>query len=330
MPVRYRARSNRSRSLASQDPVDVVIPTYNGWELTRSCLEHLRRQTAEHLPIVVDDASSDGTARLVGEQFPEAKVVALSANRGFSGAVNAGIGAGSAEFVVLLNNDVECRPEFVERIVAPLRAGSAVGSVAALLLQADGASVDNVGLEIDETLAAFPRHWGKPAANDALGGDEGLLGPVGGAGAFRREALEAVGGFDESIFAYGEDVDLALRLRAAGWRSVAAADAVGVHLGSASFGRHSPRQVFHRGWSRAYLLRKYGILASPSGMVRAVASEAASVAWQLVATRDPSGLRGRIQGWRAGRRELAVPDGVTNTGIGFRETLRRRRSYRGG
>ena len=316
--------------MADGDSVDVVIPTHDGWELTRSCLEHLREQTAPHLPIVVDDASSDGTVELAREHFPEARVVALPSNRGFSGAVNAGIEAGSAQFVVLLNNDVECRPEFVERLVAPLRADPAVGSVAALLLQADGASVDNVGLEIDETLAAFPRHWGKPATARGLDDVEGLLGPVGGAGAFRREALEAVGGFDESIFAYGEDVDLDLRLCAAGWKSVAAADAVGLHLGSASFGRHSPRQVFHRGWSRAYLLRKYGVLSSPPAMVRAVASEAGSVAWQLAATRDASGLRGRLRGWRAGRRELSIPDGVANSRLRFRETLRRRRSYRGG
>ena len=310
--------------------VDVVIPTYDGWDLLRSCLDHLRPQTAAHRPIVVDDASTDGTAERVAELYPEATLVALPSNRGFSRAVNAGIAAGDGEIVVLLNNDVECRPEFVERIAAPLGDDPSVGSVAALLLQRDGERVDNLGLEIDYTLAGFPRHWGERVDGGGLGGTAGLLGPVGGAGAYRREALEAVGALDEAIFGYGEDLDLALRLRAAGWGCAAAPDAVGVHLGSASFGRHSPRQVFHRGWSRAYLLRKYGIARDPRALVRAGFSEAGSVAWQLARTRETAGLRGRIAGWRAGRRELAVPEGAVNRQIGLLETLRRRRSYRGG
>ena len=316
--------------MGTEQTVDVVVPTHNGWELVASCLDCLSRQTRPHNVIVVDDASSDGTAELLAERYPEVTVVALRTNQGFSRAVNAGIDAGSGDFVILLNNDVDCRPKFVERIVAPLVEDTSVGSVAALLLQADGGRVDNLGLEIDYTLAAFPRHWGESPDNGALDGDDGLLGPVGGAGAYRRGALEAVGGLDDSIFAYLEDVDLALRLRAAGWRSVAAPDAIGIHLGSASFGRHSSKQVFLRGWSRAYLLRKYGLAGHPRAMIRALLSEAGSVAWQLAATRDTAGLRGRIAGWRAGTPEMSVPEGVANPRLGIRETLRRRRSYRSG
>jgi GT2 family glycosyltransferase len=310
--------------------IDVVIPNYNGRELLRGCLETLRVQTVHHRVIVVDDASTDGTPDMLAADYEEAVVVALTENRGFSGAVNAGIAAGAGEIVVLLNNDVECSPEFVERICEPFAGDPSVGSVAALLLKAGADAVDSLGLEIDDTLAPFPRYWGARSRNGALGDDEGLLGPVGGAAAYRRSALESVGGFDERIFAYNEDVDLALRLRAAGWRSVAAPDAVGVHLGSATFGLHSPRQVFHRGWSRAFLLRKYGLVRRPRIMARVIAGEATSVAWQLAATREVSGLRGRIAGWRAGREELEVPRGAVNGRLGFWEALRRRRAYRGG
>jgi len=310
--------------------IDVVVPTYNGWELLRRCLDRLREQTETHRVIVADDASSDNTVELLGEHYPEAVVVEQSSNQGFSRTVNAGIAAGSGEVVVVLNNDVECRPTFVERIAEPLVADPSVGSVAALLLQADGTAVDNMGLEVDITLAPFPRHWGAAPENGAVRDTGGLLGPVGGAAAYRRAALEAVGGFDESIFAYGEDVDLALRLLDAGWAPAAAPDAVGIHLGSATFGRHSPKQVFHRGWSRAYVLRKYGVLRHPRALSQAILAEAGSVAWQLAVTRDASGLRGRIAGWRAGHRELPVPAGSVNRRIGFRETLTRRRSYRDG
>jgi len=307
--------------------IDVVVPTFNGRELTARCLEHLGQQTVANRVIVVDDASTDGTSDMLRERHPEVTVIELERNAGFSRAVNAGIRASTAELVVLINNDVECRPEFVKRITGPLVEDSSIGMVAGLLLQADGERVDSLGLEVDSTLAAFPRYWGRPAGDKHLDGD-GLLGPVGGAAAYRRSALEEAGGFDEAIFGYGEDVDLALRMRAAGWSCAAAPGAVGVHLGSASFGRHSPRQVYHRGWSRAYLLRKYGVAGRPVALARALGSEAGSVAWQLAFTRDASGLRGRIAGWRAAHPELEVPDGVVNRRIGLFETLRRRGSYR--
>lgn len=231
---------------------------------------------------------------------------------------------------MLLNNDVRPRPDFLERLVAPLVRDPGAGMVAALLLQSDGGPVDSLGLEIDGSLAPFPRHWGRAPGGEDLGDPAGLAGPTGGAAAYRRRALEQVGGFDERIFAYGEDLDLALRLREAGWGCAAAADAVGVHLGSASFGRHSSFQVYHRGWSRAYLLRKYRVLASPRNWPRAVGAEAAAVLWQLLRTGDASGLRGRLAGWRAASPGHSVSGAAVNRSLRFVETMRRRRAYRAG
>ncbi len=256
--------------------------------------------------------------------------MALHANRGFTRAVNAGIAAGQGETVVLLNNDVRPQPRFLERIVEPLVAEPEVGMVAGLLLQADGGAIDSLGLEVDRTLAPFPRLWGVAVANGNLAGTEGLVAPTGGAAAYRRAALEAVGGFDEQIFAYYEDLDLALRLRAAGWACAAAPDAIGVHLGSASFGRHSSFQVYHRGWSRAYLLRKYGVLSSARNWPGGILGEAGTVVWQILRTGDGSGLRGRVAGWRAARSGHVAPVDTVNRTIGFAEAQRRRRAYRAG
>ena len=119
---------------------------------------------------------------------------------------------------MLLNNDVKCRADFLERLVAPLRDG-AVGSVASLMLQPGEERIDSVGLTADVTLASFPRLHGLPAAcaDDPC---PVLAGPAGTAAAYRRAAWEQVGGLDETIFTYMEDFDLALRLRSAGWESV--------------------------------------------------------------------------------------------------------------
>jgi GT2 family glycosyltransferase len=307
--------------------VDVVIPTWNGRGLLESCLRLLADQTVACRVIVVDNGSSDGTAAFVRESHPEVTLLELPENRGFARAVNPGIEAGSAPYVVLVNNDVDCDPTFIERIVAPLRSRDSVGMVAGLLLRPGRRAIDGFGIELDRTLAGFARFDGAPYPDTDLH-DRHLAGPSGGAAAYRRRALEQVGTFDEGLFAYMEDVDLALRLRAGGWGCAGAADAIGVHLGSATFGRRSRAQVEIGGAARAYMLRKYGVLRrDPPAAAWALAAEAGVVAVDTVIGRDLAALRGRLAGWRAaGNARAPVPSDAVNPEIGFREALRRRRA----
>ena len=154
-----------------------------------------------------------------------------------------------------------------------------------------------------------------------------LVGPSGAAGAYRREAWEAVGGLDEGVFSYGEDVDLALRLRAAGWSTAGAADAVSVHLGSATAGTRSPSQRYQGGFARGYFLRRYGILRSRVG-VRVAATEAVVVLGDaLMFSHDLAALRGRFAGWRAASglpRHRRPPDDAIDDDITFVKSLRLR------
>lgn len=211
-------------------PVDVVIVAYNRHDLTETCIEHLAEQTLPHNLILVDNGSTDGTAERVRALRPSTELLRLERNSPFAVACNLGVKAGSAEVVVLLNNDVECRPQYLESAVAPLAEDPAVGSVTTLMLQPGEALIDSFGMSADPTLAGFLRLHGHPVA-DAQSDDPVLAGPPGTAAAYRRTAWEEIGGLDERIFAYGEDFDLALRLRAAGWTAAVAPDAVGVHLG---------------------------------------------------------------------------------------------------
>src|SRR6476469_7418969 len=240
--------------------IDIIIPVHGGWPLTRRCLEHLQRQTLPHRTLVVDNASADASGRLVAEAFPDATVISLPANRGFGTACNAGVAAADGDVVVFLNTDVACDPDFLERAVEPL-ADPGVGMVAPLLLRPGRSTIDNAGLAADATLAAFPRLQGHPAADTAAARPE-LLGPAGAAAVYRRRAVTEAGGFDERIFVYQEDLDLALRARATGWLAAAAPAAIGVHAGSATAGRRSAWQREQAGFSRGYLLRRYGVLRS--------------------------------------------------------------------
>ena len=140
-----------------------------------------------------------------------------------------------------------------------------------------------------------------------------LVGPSGAAGAYRRRAWETVRGLDEGVFAYGEDVDLALRLRSEGWGTTEASDAVAVHIGSASARSRSAWQRYQAGFARGYFLRRYGILRRAVGL-RAVVTEAIVVAADaLIFSHDLASLRGRISGVARGRHEISQPAAATGS-----------------
>jgi N-acetylglucosaminyl-diphospho-decaprenol L-rhamnosyltransferase len=307
--------------------IDVVVAVHNHYELTHDCLERLARQTVAHRTIVVDDGSSDGTPERLRRDWPHATVIELGANCGYTKAINRGVRAGEGECVVLLNNDVLLRPDCLEQLVAPLRDDPRAGSVAAVMLRPTEKTIDSVGVSADATLAGFARLQGRPAADAALRAPV-LTGPEGTTGAYRRSAWKQVDGLDETIVAYMEILDLALRLRTAGWTAASAPEACGVHLGSSTYGRRSASQRRMAAFSRGYLLRRYGVLRGRAG-ARALLTETAVVAADLAICRDTQALRGRIEGWRAGAgmpRHPPPPDEAIDSSISLWESLRLRRA----
>jgi N-acetylglucosaminyl-diphospho-decaprenol L-rhamnosyltransferase len=310
--------------------IDVVIVAYGRYELTSSCLGHLREQTVEHRVILVENSSTEDSRARIGAEWPGVQLECFEDNRGFAQACNRGVGAGSGEVVVLLNNDVNVRPDFLERLVLPLRTDPELGSVAALMLQPGEQSIDSAGLAADVTLGCFPRLQGL-SVQQARSKRPVLAGPAGTAAAYRRSAWEQMGGLDEAIFAYMEDFDLALRLRSAGWTSVLAADAVGTHVGSATFGHRSAWQRRHGGFGRGYLLRRYGLLRGPAAC-RTLGTEAVVVLADLAISHDLEALRGRLSGWRAGARvprRAQPPAEAVDQAISFRDSLALRRGVYG-
>jgi N-acetylglucosaminyl-diphospho-decaprenol L-rhamnosyltransferase len=310
--------------------IDVVIPVHDGWSLTESCLCHLRQQTLAHRAIVVDNGSTDGTPERLREMHADVQVIELAANLGFPVACNRGAAAGKSDIVVLLNNDVDCRPDFLEQLVAPFERDETLGSVAALLLAPGEERVESVGLAVDSTLAGYPRLRGAPA-NAAGASRPVLVGPSGAGGAYRREAWEEVGGLDEGVLFYGEDLDLAVRLRVAGWSALAAPEAVAVHVGSATAGTRSPWQRYQGGFARGYFLRRYGVFRSRAAL-RALSTEAIAVTGDsLIFSRDFAALHGRLDGWRAAAGlppHQRPPGEVVDHEITFLESVRlRRRVY---
>jgi len=215
-----------------------VVVTFDGLECLRSNLRSLQEQS---LPfsriIIVDNGSTDGTRAFVKEE-QTLDLLPLERNRGFAGGANAGIRRAlqdaSIDGIALVNNDVSLEPEWHWRAANALFSHPAFGSCATCLLRkAQPLQVDTAG--ICWALPGFADNamTGQPAPPADSPPSE-VFGASAAAALYRRAFFEDVGLFDESLFAYQEDVDLALRGRAAGWSCVFAPAARGTHQGFAT------------------------------------------------------------------------------------------------
>lgn len=298
--------------------IDVAVPTWNRADLLESCLDHLNRQATPHRVIVADNGSEDDTVAMVRRRFPEVLLVELQENLGFGRAVNRAVQAGSGDLIVLINNDVNVQPGFLAEIVKPLSRSDRVGMASGVLTDPGTGLIDAAGVEVDGSLAGYA-YLGGRALDELARPQPGLLGPCGGAAAFLRSAFEQVDGFDERIFAYSEDVDLALRLRAAGWDCAFAPRAIGVHLGSATLGQRSVTQTEIAARSRGYVMRRYRVTPGWTAIEAGVALTDTAV------LRSPVPVSGRIRGWRSAKGLPPRPlPANTPALVTRREALRRR------
>jgi GT2 family glycosyltransferase len=304
----------------------VYIPTLNGGENLRRCLASLEQQTAPAHVVVADNGEGAGCATLLSERFPEVTRIGFGRNLGFGNALNRAIAEAGEGPIILLNDDAVAKPQMIEKLVADSTRAELVTAV--LLSERDPTRIDSAGVLVDQTLMAFDYLCGEPVS--ALEGATAPLGPTGGAALYAREAFDAVGGFDERIFLYYEDVDLALRLRANGARCVLSPDARAIHGYSMTLGARSGRKYAMTGWSRGYLMRRYGITGAPPLAMQALGREAVICAGQLLRDRTLAGARGRIAGWRAadGLSSRQLPQGAI-TPLGLRHALTLRSSGHG-
>ncbi|MFO0952733.1 MAG: glycosyltransferase family 2 protein [Isosphaeraceae bacterium] len=227
----------------SRPVCSVVIPTYNGRHLLEICLASVER----HLPaaldvevVVSDDGSTDGTEEWLASRYPWVRLVRLGRNGGFCAAANAGIDAARGEFIQLLNNDTEVTEGWLEAGLAPFR-DLEVGSVSPLVLvRSQPDRVDSAGDSYSFVGWPSKRGHGEPASAWSDRPEERVFGASGSAAFYRSAALKRVGGFDPGFGSYYEDVDLAFRLRWAGYRCVFTSQSRVLHEVSASYDHTNP------------------------------------------------------------------------------------------
>lgn len=217
--------------------VSVVVPSWNTRGLLQACLASLRRQSFRDFEVVVvDSGSTDGSVEMVEQDFPEARVVALGENRGFSGAANAGIEATDSELVALLNSDTEQDVGWLSALVAASDAHPEAGMFASRMLSLhDRRVLDGAGDAL--RASGLPYRVGHGEVDRGqYSVKRYVFGACAAAALYRRRMLEEVGLFDEDFFAYCEDGDLSFRAQLAGYRCLYVPDAVVYHAGGASSG----------------------------------------------------------------------------------------------
>jgi GT2 family glycosyltransferase len=247
--------------------LSVVIVNWNTRDLLRACLASLRvALPASGLAsevIVVDNASADGSAAMVREEFPEVTLVANPENRNYAAGSNQALALATGEFILALNPDTEVPAEAPRALVRFLREHPGAGAVAPALVFPDGKVQPSVrGFPTPRALIGalsglahlFPRSaWGsyrprtlphdRPSAVDQ---------PMTSALLFRKAALDQIGPFDERFPLFFNDVDLCFRLKEAGWE---------IH--------YDPRiRVVHEGGASTRQVRPQAILLSHEGLRR--------------------------------------------------------------
>jgi GT2 family glycosyltransferase len=245
--------------MAGQVRSTVVVVTWRGREHLTACLDALAAQNRPHRTLVVDNASDDGSARLLAQHPSRPEVLRLSRNAGFAGGVSAALPLVRTPFMAWLNDDAAPEPDWLAALEDALDADDRVAAATSMLRTPDG-RVQSIGVRL--TAGGY----GADAREGAV------FGFCGGAALLRADHLRAVGGVPADFFCYYEDADTSWRLRLAGYRLTPVPSAHATHLHGASTRPGSTR--FHRWNERNRLLTL--LRCAPAGVaVRELARFAA-------------------------------------------------------
>jgi len=285
--------------------VSAVVVTYRRADLPVDCLASVTAALSlldcPSELVVVDNGSTDGCTELVRRRFPAARALRLERNLGFSAAANLGIRSSNGDWVMLVNDDVTLDRQAVAKLLQAGARSADIGSVAPQIRFAAAPEViGSAGIEVDRLGVSYDRLIGRPMASCGKEERE-VFGTSAAAGCYRRRMLEELGGFDESFFAYLEDV-VAWRARMRGWRCVHVPTAVAYHHLSATAGHGSPFKYFLQGRNRVRLLAKNAVGRQLTARLPEILfHELAYVAFVALRRRTLSPLRGRLRGlweWR--------------------------------
>lgn len=226
--------------------ISIVIPNYNGLQHLKTCYESLKKQSyTDFVVILCDNGSKDGSISYTREQFPNAVVIEIGYNSGFAKAVNDGIKHSLNNFkdnyIFLLNNDIELNPDFLQTAIDTFASNSEASILAVKMLNYFNRDI------IDDCGDFIKAGGGSPLARGHGEKDMGqydkqeyIFGACAGAAFYKPEIFQQIGFFDETFFAYYEDIDFSFRAQLAGYKCLYQPKAVCYHKrgGTSSVATH--------------------------------------------------------------------------------------------
>jgi GT2 family glycosyltransferase len=224
--------------------VSIIIPTWNARERLEQCLDLLEKQTmtADRI-VVVANGCCDDTVAYVKKHYPYVIITSLPKNLGTAGGTNAGIPLATTDYIVTLNDDAQPIPTWLEALIEALKVRPEFSFAASRLLMADGSGrIDSAGDGFDPLLGGIMLGQGQPDGPHFEEYCE-VFSASGAAAIYSRDIFKTVGMFDESLFMYGDDIDLGFRARLRSHRCLYVPDAVAYHERSVAWGHNSPAQI---------------------------------------------------------------------------------------
>lgn len=215
--------------------ITIVIPNYNGIKYLGECLESIYEQDyKEYELIIIDNASTDDSYQWL-KQDKKIAFIQLDKNYGFSYAVNKGIRLAKGEYILLLNNDTKLCKDFLSEALQAIERDPIIFGVSSKMIRYfEKDLIDDAGDEY--TVIGWPYKRGDGHSINDFRKKERIFSTCAGAGLYRKKIFDEIGYFDESFFAYMEDVDISYRANIYGYKNVYVPSAQVYHIGSATSG----------------------------------------------------------------------------------------------
>ena len=199
--------------------ISIIITTYNSERYIESCIKSIidQRYTLKSLfeIIVIDNSSTDSTVNIIRNNFPQVLLIDNDKNPGYGSANNLGVSLAKGEYLIIINPDTVVEEGWLEGLVMPLTNSGKLITTPKILVY-DGTLINTCGNVIHTTGLAFTR--GYNSLPNTFQNPEYINGISGCCFAIKKNDFLNLGGFDESIFLYYEDVDLSFRAHLSGFK----------------------------------------------------------------------------------------------------------------
>lgn len=240
--------------------VSILVLNWNGERFLKPCIASLLKTQYRNFEIIIiDNASTDSSVEIIKSFLKPVKYVLNSKNLGFAEGMNSGFKAATGKYIVTLNNDITVEPSWLNRPIEVFENNSRIGVVCCRQMQSLKPDViDGLYHQINSDLSITPVGAGElfNPLNPAHAREGFILSANGGSSIIRKQLIEQTGGFDETFFAYLEEVDLCFRAFLKGWKMYYCPSSVVYHLGSASFSKIRHMKCYLREKNRVLFFYK--------------------------------------------------------------------------